>query len=125
MNGTHKETSSTAQRVIGLLQDHVELGTLECHYESSQTRRRVCAIFLGVVFGLTAFVFVQVAMIQGLLRAGLPLWAFSLLAAAFYGTLAGTIYHRWGRRDPRAGAPFQASGEELKRNLQWIRQNLS
>jgi len=113
------------RRVMGLLEDHIELGTLECRYESGQARRRICAVTFGAVFGLTAFVFLQVALIQGLLRVGLPLWALCLLTAVIYGVLAGFIYHRWGRRDPAAGDPFQASGEEFKRNLQWIRQNLS
>jgi len=123
MNGM--ESSSVIQRVMGLLEDHIELGTLECRYESSQARRRICAIALGAVFGLTAFVFLQVALIRGLLRTGLPLWVLCLVAAAVYGALSVFIYRRWGRRDPRAGPPFQASGEEFKRSLQWIRQHSS
>jgi hypothetical protein len=125
MNGNGMESSSSIQRVMTLLEDHMELGALECRYESSQARRRIRAVIFGAVFGLTAFVFLQVALVQGLLRAGFPLLELCLLAAAVYGTLAVIIYRRWGRRDPRAGPPFQTSGEEFKRSLQWIRQNLS
>jgi len=123
MNDT--ESSSVVRRVLELIENHVELGTLECRYESSRVRRQICAIAVGAAFGLAAFVFLQVALIQGLLCIGFPLWAFCLLAAAFYGTLAVMIYRLWGRRQPEAGSPFQASGEEFKRSLQWIRENLS
>ena len=125
MNGNGIESSSVIQRITELLEDHIELGTLECRYESSQARRRIFAIILGVVFGLTAFVFLQIAAVHALLHLGLPLWAVCLVLAAIYGVSSAIVYRRWGRRDTRAGPPFQASSEEIKRSLQWIRQHLS
>ena len=122
MNGNGIESSSVIQRIVTLLEDHIKLGALECRYESNQARRRIGAIILGAVFGLTAFVFLQIVAVHGLLHLGLPLWVVCLFGTAFYGLLSVFIYRRWGRRNPRAGLPFQASGEELKRSLQWIRQ---
>jgi len=123
MNGM--KSSSTIQQILELLDDYIELGTLECRYEGSQARRRIYFVVLGAVLGLTAFVLVQVAAVHGLLQRDLPLRAICLLAATGYGILSVCICRWRGRRDPSAGKPFQASSEEFRCNLQWIRQNLS
>jgi len=112
-------------RFLNLVEDHVELAHLEYRYESSQTWRKLGFSALAAFCAVTAIAFFQIAMIIGLVKAGVPLYALCLLFGGLYSGGAAWIYMRYGNRDKRVGEPFQGSREELARSFQWIHHLLS
>jgi len=77
-------------------------------------------IAAGGVFALTAYIFAQIAIVRVLERSGVSLGQISLGLAVFHGFLAFLLISRMGRRDPRAGKPFEGTLEEWDHTLKWI-----
>jgi len=117
--------SGTLERVLSLLEDHVELAHLEYRFESDQARREAAFCGAAVLCAFLGFTFLQIALIIGLLRIGIPLYVLCLFFSVFYGCAGVFIYHRYGKRDPRVGEPFQGTREEAGKSLRWIHQLLS
>jgi heme A synthase len=103
--------------------DHVELAALELRYEARQAKRRAVAAATVLILVLTGFILVQAGIILSLMRAGLPAWVASFVLGGTYLVLALVVYVLFGRRDKRAGPPFQGTQRELGETLRWI-QNL-
>ena len=122
-NGEPKR--SVTGDVLSLLEDQVELASLELEYEMDQAVRRLGALVVGAFLGLTAFAILQIAIVSGLERLGLSLAQASLILAAVYGIVGATLIMKFGRRDKLAGAPFQGTLDEVRKNLRWIRKFLS
>jgi len=122
-NGDPKK--SAAGEVFSLLEDQIELASLEWTYEKKQSVRRIGALAAAALLVLTAFVMLQVTIVVGLVRVGLPVAGACLALAAVYAVVAGLLTWISGRRDPGAGVPFQGTRQELRHNLRWIRQLFS
>jgi len=122
-NGEPKR--SITKDVLALLEDQMELVSLEMGYEADQGVRRVAALVVAAFLGLTAFAVLQVAIVKGLEWAGLSLAQACVTLAAVYGGTAAGLIMKFGRRDKRAGEPFQGTREEIRKNLRWMRQFLS
>lgn len=120
-----ERSSSIVSQIIGLLEDQLDLLSLEWQYEKKQGCRRFVGIIIGFVLILTAFLFLQVALVRGLIALGGSLGWICVGLGGAYGALGLVIYGRFARRDPSVGEPFQASREELKRNLEWIQKLFS
>ncbi len=116
---------SLLNRGMDLLQDQVELFLLEWQYEKKQGWRRLWTGGVGVFLMLTAFVFLQIAFVRGLVRWGGSLGWVCLGLGLFYAVLGIILCWRFGRRDARAGDPFQKSREELEQNFKWIQKLFS
>jgi uncharacterized membrane protein YqjE len=116
---------SRLSEIIALLEDHLELLSLELRYERSQGARRLVAWGVAGALALCAFVFLQIALVRALVHAGFGTGWVCLGLGAAYVIAAAIVYRLWGRRDARAGAPFQSSREELSENLKWIRKIFS
>lgn len=111
--------------IFALLDDQLKLASLELRYEKALALRRVLAYGMVVLLVATAFVLLQVALVCALLRVGLALGGACLGLGCVYVAGAWGVFRVWARRDPRVGKPFQASAEELKENLRWIRKFFS
>lgn len=118
-NGTQQRTNVVSQ-VFAVLNDHWELAALELGFESGQMARRFWALVMSVIFGFLAAIVAQVAIIYGLIAAGLSPALACLSLAVVYAGIAALIYGKWGRRDPRVGAPFAGTRREVSRSLQWM-----
>src|SRR5436190_18990936 len=122
-NGESKK--SVTGEVLSLIEDQMDLASLEWQYEKSQSLRRLVALGVAVLLAITSFAVLQIAMIAGLLSVGVSAVRACLILAVIYAIVTGLLVWRYGRRDPRAEKPFQASREELHKNLKWIRQIFS
>jgi uncharacterized membrane protein YqjE len=111
-----------ARDVFGLLEDHLELASLEWEYEKAQGIRRIIGLTIGAVAGLCAFIFLQVAIVTVLIRAGMPVWGAAVLLTGLYGVVAVICFKVFGKRPAKAGEPFQGTKTEIRKNLRWIQQ---
>ena len=111
--------------IVNLIEGHLQLAHLEFRYEHDQSRRRFWVLGLVILCGLWAFLFLHIALLIGLAKAGLPLYAICLFLGGVYAGAGALIYRRFGIRETRAGEPFQGSRDELNRSLKWIHQLLS
>jgi hypothetical protein len=116
---------SQVKNVVDLLADHMELAQLEYRYEASVMRRRFRVFTAAILFTFCSWVLIQIAVLDGLSRLKFPLCVSALILAGFNLAVGLILCDRYGRRDKRAGEPFSASQEELKRSLQWIQRSLS
>lgn len=106
--------------LINLLDDHAKLALLEWRYENERFLKRACVIAAGVVLALTAYCFLQIAVVESLRNSGWSLIHISIGLAIVNGVLGGLLISKLGHRDPRAGRPFQGTVEEWDKNLKWI-----
>ncbi len=116
---------SVVNEIFNLIDDQVKLAQLEYDYESRHTIRRLIVVAAAAVCVISAFVYIQVALVSGLEIAGIPVYASALGLAVLYGIGGWVLFRRFGRRDPQAGEPFQGTLNEMARNVQWIRQLFS
>jgi uncharacterized membrane protein YqjE len=122
-NGQPKK--SIVGEVLEMVEDQMELASLEWEYVKSRSARRIIALATAGLLSLSAFVFLQVALVQGLIALHLTLAQASLIVAGVYVAVAGALFAIFGRRDKRTGEPFQATREQIHKNLRWIRQLFS
>ena len=106
--------------VLELVEDHVELAHLEYRYERDQSWRRLAVGAITAVCVLGSCLFFQIALLLGLMKAGIPLYVLCLFFGVVYAGASALIYRRFGKRDPRLGESFQGTREEFTRSLQWI-----
>jgi uncharacterized membrane protein YqjE len=126
MSENGKEKSGSIWRdVTEQISDHVNLAALELHYETKQAKKRLLAAAVAFVLVLTGFIVLQVALVGGLMRAGLSLGLASFLLSLAYFLLALIVYWTLGRRDKRAGSPFIATQREIHETLRWIQKIFS
>src|SRR5262245_25047427 len=115
---TTSETKKTVvSDVVGLIEDHIELASLEWQFEKEQGTRRLMAVGAGLILGLCAFGFLQIAILGGLVGLGMPLWGAAVSLAVVYGGIAGVCLWRFGHRPAQAGEPFQGTRAEIRKNL--------
>ena len=119
------EATSLLKHIPGVLEEYFELFQLECRYESEVGRRRLVAGACAALCLVTAFVFIQIALVDGLLHVGVPLYAAVLGLALVWSAIGFWIFHQFGQRDVRVGEPFEGTRHELRRNLQWMQKHLS
>ena len=122
-NGQGKK--SLVGEAFELIDDHLELASLEWEYEKAQSLRRLGGLAGVAVMVLSAFALLQVAAVYGLVHFGLSVGFACLALAGVYVAIAVFLFWKFGRRDPRAGEPFQGTRQELHYNLKWIRQFFS
>jgi len=115
-----KPSVSPLKQIADLIDDHVELAMLEGEMEFDRFATRLVSYVVGGVFGITAYILLQVGIIHGLVRLGLPLWAACFILVAVYGLVAILAIAGVRHRDPRLGIPFQGTREEWRRSKQWI-----
>ncbi len=111
---------SILQSVVGLLQDQLDLFSLELGFEKRQVRRRALALVAIGIFGLLSAALFQVAIVLWLAKEAPNIAGVCGLLGLLYGVIAGGIFWGLGRRDPRAGKPFEGSRRQLDENLKWI-----
>ena len=73
------EAPSFSKRALEILEDHMELAQLEFQYESEVGRRRFGMLLVSALCLISAFVFIQVAIVHGLMYLGLPLYGACLI----------------------------------------------
>jgi hypothetical protein len=112
---------SPFKHLAEVLQQHVRLLMLEARYEVAHLVKRTIALAAAAFLGLTAYCLLQVAIVHGLMKAGLPLWASCLAVIALYGIGIAVLVLKVGKRDVKAGGAFQASRDEWQRSREWIR----
>ncbi|MFA5975910.1 MAG: phage holin family protein [Elusimicrobiota bacterium] len=123
-NETRKKHSRFGE-LLNVLMDHAELVSLEARFEARQALRRLIAIVVACVLAVAAFVYLQIALIAGLLRLGLTLGTAGLVMGGVYG-LAALVIGLWvGRRHPKVGSPFEATRREIRETIEWIRKIFS
>jgi len=118
-NGRPKR--SLIGEALDILDDQVELASLELEYEATLGARRIAALAGIAILVVTGFALLQVAMIWGLMKLGLSVGISSLILAFLYGGGAALIYRVLVRRDPKVGGAFAGTREELHKNIRWIR----
>jgi uncharacterized membrane protein YqjE len=123
-NGT-EERSSVWKDVAGQVSDHVDLAALEMRYEAQQAWKKLVATAIGFLLVLTGFIVLQVAIVGGLMKAGLSMEGSALLLCGLYFALAVGVYWVLGRRDKRVGPPFVGTQREIHETLTWIQKILS
>src|ERR1051325_5834753 len=109
------EAPSLGRDILGILEDHLELGQLECRYESEVGRRRLLILAFAALCLVSAFVFIQVVFTVILLYWGVPLYATCLALALFWAAFGVVVYQRYGGRDPHVPEPFEGTRQELRR----------
>jgi len=124
-NGDTDPKQTVISEVLDVLSDHVEILSLEWRYESRQAARRLAAVGIALVLSFTAFLLLQVALVYGLMAAGLNAGWASLLLAAIYMIAGAFAWQIFGRRDIRAGRPFEATRRQLPESKQWIQKLFS
>ena len=122
-NGSQKP--SFVRNLIGLVEDHVELASLELNYAKQEGRRRLIGLAVGAVFALCAFLFLQVALMFGLMALGLTAGIACLILGGVYAAVALGVMAKYGRSDPETRDVFQGSRQELGRSLKWIEKHFS
>lgn len=107
------------------VRDHIELFKLELAFEKRAARRRMISSALVAFFGLNAVIFAEILTFQALLMAGLG--TAGAAGALLFASAAGAALSWFfiGRRDPRAGTPFEGTRAEVVRSAKWIRTILS
>lgn len=123
-NGTETKTTVVA-RLAAILNDHWELLILELGYESKQAARRILALGFALMFLLLALIVGQVAVIYGLMAAGLNPGVACAIVAGVYLLISLVIFRKWGRRDLRGGPAFAGTRREVGKSLQWIQKLFS
>jgi uncharacterized membrane protein YqjE len=125
-NGHDTRPPSLLANLAGVLEDHVNLATIEAEFEVDQARRRFLVLGVALMLGSIAFLLGQVAIVDGLVALlKLPVWAVCLILMVIYGSAAAYIVTHFGRRDPKAGTPFAGTRRELIGTLQWIQKLFS
>jgi hypothetical protein len=125
-NGTETEKKpSLISEIFSQITDHFDLLALESRYEMECVGKRVAAVAIASVLGITAFTLLQIAIVYGLVKAGLSLGVSCLILAVVYGVVAAVVMLKMGKRDARAGEPFEATQRTIKESLQWIQQVFS
>ena len=108
-----------------MLADQTELARLEWRYESAQAARRGLALVAAALLLASAVGILEAVTLHLFVKAGLS-W---LAAASTLGVLdligAGALWRFAGRRDPRAGQPFEGSRREALETVAWIRKLFS
>ena len=122
---TLSEAPALRRDILGLLEDHLDLGHLEWQYESEVGRRRLLVLALAALCLVSAFTFVQILLTLTLLHWGLSLYGACLFLATFWASVGVFMYRTYGRRDPRVPEPFEGTRQELRRSLQWIQKHIS
>jgi uncharacterized membrane protein YqjE len=122
-NGSGKK--SIVGEVLELLDDQLELASLEWQYEKTNSLKRILAIVSGAMFAVSAFALLLVAAVLGLTGLGLSLIQSCLVLAVILGGFSAVLILRFSRRDPKVGAPFQGTRQEARKNLKWMRQLFS
>ena len=107
------------------LSDHLDLAALEMRYETQQAARRLVAAAVVLILLLTGFIVLQVALVGGLVKAGLSMGLASFLLSLLYFVVALVVFWTLGRRDKRVGAPFIATQWEVHQTLRWIQKIFS
>jgi hypothetical protein len=123
-NGTDERRSLFAE-ILHVFRGHVDLAGLEARYEAGQAMRRLLAFGAAALLGIAAFVYLQLAIVAGLVALGLKLVYASLILAAVYGAGAYVILRFLARRDPNAGQPFEGTRREMEDTLEWIQKLFS
>ena len=123
-NGKNHKSSLPGQ-FFALLDDQIDLASLEWQFEKSHSLKRIGALILAVFLAFAAFVFIQVAIIAGIAATGRSIWLSALILGGIYLLMAILLLWKFSRRDPKAGSPFQGSRQELRKNLKWIQQIFS
>lgn len=124
-NGAPRPPSSFIHQALRLAQDHIKLGLLETRFEVAQARRRAVALVFAATAFLTAHVFLQIALVRGLMALGLPMGAATVILAIAYFGVSAYITLIYGQRDKAAGVRFEGSKEELERSKEWIQKRFS
>lgn len=123
-NGHEPPRRSLTGDVISVLEDQVELISLELGYETEQGAKRAVALLLAAFLGMLAFAILQIAIVKGLELLGVSLGVACVILATAYTLVAALLVMKFGRRDKRAGEPFQGTRSEIRKNLEWMRQLL-
>jgi uncharacterized membrane protein YqjE len=110
---------------FALLEDQIDLASLEWQFEKSHSLKRIGALVFAVFLAFAAFVFIQVAIIAGIVATGRSIWLSALILAGVYLIIAILLLWKFGRRDPKAGSPFHGTRQEFRKNLKWIQQIFS
>jgi uncharacterized membrane protein YqjE len=125
-NAQETHRPSLLADLAGVLEDHVNLAALEAQFEVQQASRRFLVLAIAAVLGLSGFLLLQVAIVDGLVvLLKLPVWGVCLILTVIYGTAAAVIFNTYGQRDPKAGTPFSGTRRELIGTLQWIQKLFS
>ncbi len=124
MNTTEAAAPSTGKRFFDLARDHVKLASLEWQYEKQNWRRRLLVRGGGAALLFCGFVFLQIAIIGGLLAVGMKIGWIGLLLFAVYTVSGVAMIKFFGKRDKIVGDAFQGTIEEIKRSVNWIEKNL-
>ena len=119
------EAPSLRHEILGLLEDHLELGQLEYRYESEVGRRRLLVLAFAALCLLSSLVFVQMGLFHVMVNRGFSFYAICLMFAVFWAVVGICLYQYVGRRDVQAGKPFEGTGKELRRSIQWIQTHFS
>jgi hypothetical protein len=124
-DGKASNKPSLLKQLGQLLKTHIELGLLESRFEAEQRARRAAVLAVAAFLGLTAYVFLQVLIVQGLMAAGLSAALACLVLFGLYALTAAVLVLAVGKRQPQAGQPFQGSRDEFQRSREWIRARFS
>ncbi len=120
-----QESKGRIQQILEVLTDHAELASLELRFEAKQASRRLAVLAAVALLISMVVVLLHVALILGLVALGLhPAFACLVVAAADAGG-AYAMAVNLGRRDPRAGSPFEQTRQELPESVEWIRKLFS
>jgi hypothetical protein len=112
---------SPFKQLAEIIEQHVKLAMLEARYELVFIVKRAIALGISAFLGLTVYCLLQVALVHGFMKAGLPLWAACLAVCALYGIGIAVLVFKVGKRDLKSGGAFQASREEWQRSREWMR----
>jgi uncharacterized membrane protein YqjE len=112
---------SAMEQVGAMLKAHLDLAKLESQFEMATLLKRAAAMAVAAVLGVTTYVLLQIAFVHGLIALGLPLWAACLIVSAVYAAGIAFLVFSVGKRDAKAGEPFQGTREEWQRSREWIR----
>jgi len=113
-------TSPNGKSSLGLLNDHLELASLEWGYEKQEGWRRLLGFCVGAILLLSSFAYLQMALIGWLLRMGLKWEGIGLILGPAYLVSGILVILLFGKRQKGLGAPFQGSRSELQRSIKWI-----
>jgi len=105
---------------LGLINDHLELLSLELGQEKQEGGRRLLILAGGAFLLFSSFFYLQLALIGLFLRMGWRWEGIGLIFGIFYLVSGLLVIFLFGKRQAGLGAPFQGSLSELKRSFHWI-----
>jgi uncharacterized membrane protein YqjE len=112
--------SRVATDLSTLVRQELALAKAEVKQEATQAGKAVAMFGVGALGGLLTLVFLSVALLFGLVEAGLAPWLSALIVALLWGVIAG-VTALLGRNELKRIDPPERTIRTVKEDVEWLK----